>query len=257
MLLREDPIVRLCAPSASFIAEALSEVTQANDAAAGFGLRWSNLLMPHTLFDANGGSVQVHVFPLQTERLGDTHTGGDAQFNDEAFFRIHPSEDTRSFFEGEDSALGRVPFAAEFCLARRAAAPLFPEPVALSIVVELAQRGADRVHGPPGIKGGMEPVLDGLRAQLVKPECAPLGDNVAIQKVPLFLARRLCELLLAAQVALLVHAGDFADQCDAGGGDLFDSGFDGWRVQRGEELVPFDLGFLFGDLLVAAAETHR
>lgn len=76
MLLRKDPILRFRAPTKGFLTEARGQVAEPDDAAACLRLRWSNLLVPHTLFDANGGIVQVHVFPLEAERLGDTYTGG-------------------------------------------------------------------------------------------------------------------------------------------------------------------------------------
>lgn len=64
-------------------------------------------------------------------------------------------------------------------------------------------------------------------------------------------------MVLAAEVAVLIHLGNFTEKGNAGGGDLLDGNFQGRRVQFCQELVTLDFRLFFGDGALAFAWAHR
>ena len=56
----------------------------------------------------------------------------------------------------------------------------------LGMVEDAAHDGADAVHGPPGVKRAMQPVLDRLGLGLVQAQPAPAPHDLLVQVKLLF-----------------------------------------------------------------------
>ena len=80
------------------------------------------------------------------------------------------------------------------------------------MVEDEAHDGADAVHGPPGVKRAMQPVLDRLGLDLVQAQLAPARRDLLVQVKPLLHMRGLGDLVSAAEIAFFIHLGNFPNK---------------------------------------------
>ena len=72
------------------------------------------------------------------------------------------------------------------------------------------------VHGPPGVKGAMQPVLDRLGLDLVQAQLAPARLDLLVQVKLLLHMRGLGDLVSAAEIAFFLHLGNSKNKATPG-----------------------------------------
>ena len=78
----------------------------------------------------------------------------------------------------------------------------------LGVVEDAAHDGADAVHGPPGVKRAMQPVLDRVGLGLVQAQLALARHDLPVQVKLLTHMRGLGDLVSAAEIAFFIHLGN-------------------------------------------------
>jgi hypothetical protein len=76
-----------------------TQISNSQDAAAAVALRWSDILMPHSLLNLDCRSVEINVLPFQPEDFGNPGTGRDAGFDHELVRVIQSCEHADSLYE--------------------------------------------------------------------------------------------------------------------------------------------------------------
>src|SRR4051794_21167880 len=109
----------------------------------------------------------------------------------------------------------------------------------------------------------MQPILDGLRLDLIEPECAPPRNDIFAEVKHLLFPCRPGDLILARKISVLVHLRHCEKEGHACASNLLYGNIERWSVEFRQEPVALDFG-LFprnGALAFARADrfvlTHR